>query len=127
MIVRFPEVLNLFRKSCKKCSLQAMNTIHEFGPYRLDAEAEMLFRESEPIALGRRAVMLLRLLIERAGTPVSKDALMQAGLAGAGDRGEQTDGADRRTAAGICQRPRGRDLDRDAAPPWLPVCPAARG
>jgi TolB-like protein len=59
-----------------------MNTIHEFGPYRLDAEAEMLFRESEPIALGRRAVMLLRLLIERAGTPVSKDALMQAAWPG---------------------------------------------
>jgi len=44
-----------------------MATIHEFGPYRLDAEAEMLFRESEPVPLGRRAVMLLRLLVERAG------------------------------------------------------------
>ena len=82
MIVRFPEVLNLFRKSCKKCSLQAMTTIHEFGPYRLDVEAEMLFRESEPITLGRRAVMLLRLLVERAGTPVSKHALMQAAWPG---------------------------------------------
>jgi TolB-like protein/Tfp pilus assembly protein PilF len=59
-----------------------MATIHEFGPYRLDAEAEMLFRESEPVALGRRAVMLLRLLVERTGTPVSKDALMQAAWPG---------------------------------------------
>jgi TolB-like protein len=59
-----------------------MATIHEFGPYRLDAEAEMLFRESEPVALGRRAVTLLRLLVERAGTPVSKDALMQAAWPG---------------------------------------------
>ena len=59
-----------------------MATIHEFGPYRLDAEAEMLLRESEPVALGRRAVMLLRLLVERAGTPVSKDALMQAAWPG---------------------------------------------
>ena len=59
-----------------------MTTIHKFGPYRLDAEAEMLFRESEPVALGRRAVMLLRLLVERAGTPVSKDALMQAAWPG---------------------------------------------
>ncbi|WP_225707272.1 winged helix-turn-helix domain-containing tetratricopeptide repeat protein [Bradyrhizobium cenepequi] len=42
----------------------------------------MLFQESEPIALGRRAVMLLRLLVERAGTPVSKDALMQAAWPG---------------------------------------------
>ena len=29
-----------------------MATIHEFGPYRLDADAEMLFRGSEPVALG---------------------------------------------------------------------------
>ncbi len=56
--------------------------IHEFGPFRLDAAAEMLFRESEPVALGRRAVTLLRLLVERAGTPVSKDALMQAAWPG---------------------------------------------
>ncbi|MGX1285116.1 winged helix-turn-helix domain-containing protein [Bradyrhizobium elkanii] len=59
-----------------------MATIHEFGPYRLDAEAVMLFRESEPVALGRRAVTLLRLLVEQAGTPVSKDALMQAAWPG---------------------------------------------
>ena len=50
-----------------------MTAIHQFGPYRLDAETEMLFRESEPIALGRRAVLLLRLLVEQPGTPVSRD------------------------------------------------------
>ena len=59
-----------------------MATIHEFGPYRLDADAEMLFRQSEPVVLGRRAVTLLRLLVERAGTPVSKDALMEAAWPG---------------------------------------------
>ncbi|MBR0874720.1 winged helix-turn-helix domain-containing protein [Bradyrhizobium tropiciagri] len=59
-----------------------MAAIHQFGPYRLDAEAEMLFRESEPVALGRRAVMLLRLLVEQAGTPVSKDALIEAAWPG---------------------------------------------
>src|ERR1700730_14061767 len=59
-----------------------MATIHEFGPYRLDADAGMLFRGSEPVSLGRRAVALLRLLVERAGTPVSKDALMEAGWPG---------------------------------------------
>ena len=56
--------------------------IHEFGPYRLDVDSEMLFRGSEPVALGRRAVTLLRLLVERAGTPVSKDALMEAAWPG---------------------------------------------
>ncbi|RXH12440.1 winged helix-turn-helix domain-containing tetratricopeptide repeat protein [Bradyrhizobium guangzhouense] len=59
-----------------------MSTVHEFGPYRLDAGAGMLFRGSEPVALGRRAVTLLLLLVERAGTPVSKDALMEAAWPG---------------------------------------------
>jgi TolB-like protein len=59
-----------------------MATIYEVGPFRLAADAEILFRGSEPIALGRRAVALLRLLLERAGTPVSKDALMDAAWPG---------------------------------------------
>jgi adenylate cyclase len=59
-----------------------MTTIHTFGPFRLDAEAEMLFRGSEPIGLGRRAVLLLRRLLERAGAPVSKDALIEAAWPG---------------------------------------------
>src|SRR5438552_8301881 len=59
-----------------------MATIYEFGPFRLAADAEMLFRGCEPVALGRRAVTLLRLLVERAGTPVSKDALMEAAWPG---------------------------------------------
>jgi TolB-like protein len=59
-----------------------MATIYEFGPFRLAVDAEMLFRGSEPTPLGRRAVALLRLLLEQAGTPVSKDALMEAAWRG---------------------------------------------
>ncbi|PAY05096.1 hypothetical protein CK489_31380 [Bradyrhizobium sp. UFLA03-84] len=59
-----------------------MATIHQFGPFRLDAGAETLFREAEPVALGRRAVVLLRLLVEHAGSPVTKDALMEAAWPG---------------------------------------------
>ena len=59
-----------------------MATIHTFGPYRLDAETGMLFRGTEPVSLGRRAIALLRLLIERAGTPVSKEALLEAAWPG---------------------------------------------
>src|SRR5882724_7052829 len=59
-----------------------MTTIYTFGPFRLDAEARMLFRETEPTGLGQRAVALLCALIERAGTPVSKDALMEAAWPG---------------------------------------------
>ena len=59
-----------------------MAMIHEFGPFRLDADAEILFRGVEPIVLGQRAVALLRLLLERPGAPVSKDALIEAAWPG---------------------------------------------
>ena len=56
-----------------------MATVHQFGPFRLDGDAEILFCGAEPTArwVGR-AIALLRLLLERAGAPVSKDALIQA-------------------------------------------------
>lgn len=55
-----------------------MAAILEFGPFRLDADAGILFRGAEPTPLGRRAVLLLALLVQRAGMPVSKDALIEA-------------------------------------------------
>ena len=48
------------------------------GPFRVDAKSESLFRGAEPVALGRRAVALFRLLLERAGEPVSRQALIDA-------------------------------------------------
>ena len=59
-----------------------MTTVYEFGPFRLDADAEILFRDARPIVLGQRAVALLRLLLEHAGAPVSKEALFDAAWPG---------------------------------------------
>lgn len=59
-----------------------MAMIYQFGPYRLDAQAEILFRGVEPVELGQRAVALLRVLLERPGAPVSKDALIEAAWSG---------------------------------------------
>lgn len=59
-----------------------MATAYEFGPFRLDADAEILFRDARPIVLGQRAVALLRLLLEHAGRPVSKDTLFDAAWPG---------------------------------------------
>jgi DNA-binding winged helix-turn-helix (wHTH) protein len=59
-----------------------MATIYAFGPFRLDADAEILFRGSEPLQVGKRAVVLLRVLVERAGVPVSKDTLIDAAWSG---------------------------------------------
>src|SRR5262245_57739209 len=59
-----------------------MPTVRTFGPFRLDATAEILFRGAEPVALGHRAVALLRVLAEQAGKPVSKETLIQAAWPG---------------------------------------------
>src|SRR5262249_23047863 len=59
-----------------------MATIHAFGPFRLDVDAEILFRGSEPLPVGKRAVALLRVLVEQAGAPVSKDMLIEAAWSG---------------------------------------------
>jgi class 3 adenylate cyclase/predicted ATPase len=59
-----------------------MPTMRALGPFRLDTEAGILFRGTEPVALGSRAVALLRVLTERPGAPVSKDALIEAAWSG---------------------------------------------
>jgi DNA-binding winged helix-turn-helix (wHTH) protein/predicted ATPase len=72
-------------KSCQKSpesECRAIPANYAFGPFRLDAQGEFLFRGAERVALSHRAVALLRILIERAGAPVSKDALMQAAWPG---------------------------------------------
>jgi DNA-binding winged helix-turn-helix (wHTH) protein/predicted ATPase len=59
-----------------------MATIHALGPFRLDTQDDLLFRGTEPTALGRRAAALLRALVERPGALVSKDALIEAAWPG---------------------------------------------
>jgi len=59
-----------------------MATAYALGPFRLDADNDVLFRGTDPVALGRRAVALLRALIERPGALVSKDKLINAAWPG---------------------------------------------
>jgi TolB-like protein len=56
--------------------------VYRFGPFRLDLRAGILYRGAEPTMLGQRAIALLRLLLDEAGAPVSKDALVEAGWGG---------------------------------------------
>lgn len=53
-----------------------------FGPFRLDTDARILFHGAEPTSLGQRAVEVLALLAQRAGAPVSKEALIEAAWPG---------------------------------------------
>jgi TolB-like protein len=54
----------------------------QLGSFRLDPEDAILFRNAEPVAVGRRAVAILRALVERPGDLVTKEALMDAAWAG---------------------------------------------
>src|SRR5512132_3114441 len=57
-------------------------TIYALGPFRLDTEGDLLLRGDEPITVGRRAVAVLRVLIEQPGALVLKDALIEAAWPG---------------------------------------------
>ena len=59
-----------------------MATAYALGPFRLDADNDVLFRGTDPVARGRRAVALLRALIERPCVLVSKDKLINAAWPG---------------------------------------------
>ena len=75
-------VIKKFKKiSEKRLKLSALPS-YTFGPFRLDTEAMILFRRGEPVALGPRAVGLLRVLVEQRGVPVSKDTLIERAWTG---------------------------------------------
>src|SRR5258708_14121964 len=66
------------QKTCEMCPVLAMTTILEFGPFRLDTDAAILFHGADPTPLSQRAFALLALLARRPGTPASKEALLEA-------------------------------------------------
>jgi len=55
---------------------------YRFGSFCLDADAEILFRGAATTCLGRRAVALLRVLIQQPGVLVSKESLIEAAWSG---------------------------------------------
>lgn len=57
-------------------------TIYALGPFRLDTQDGVLFRGTEPVALGGRAIALLHALVQRPGALVSKTALIEAAWPG---------------------------------------------
>lgn len=55
---------------------------YKFGSFALDAETGALLCGNAPTLLGQRGAALLRLLLERAASPVGKDALIEAAWPG---------------------------------------------
>ncbi len=54
----------------------ALTKYYEFGPFRFDAAAHVLFRGGERMGLSPKSAELLFLLIEAEGNVVSKDKLL---------------------------------------------------
>lgn len=57
---------------------QSAARYYDFGPFRVDAEREVLLRDGEPIALTRKTFQILLVLVQRQNEIVSKDDLMKA-------------------------------------------------
>ena len=57
---------------------QSQPVTYKFGSFALDAETGALLCGNAPALLGQRGAALLRLLLERAPSPVGKDALIEA-------------------------------------------------
>ena len=57
---------------------QAGRGIHEFGDLRIDMRRQEVTLNSEPVCLAAREFQLLRYLIERPGTAISRTELLQA-------------------------------------------------
>src|SRR5215472_13705 len=57
-------------------------SIVALGPFCLDTAHDLLLREGAPVRLGRRAVAVLRTLVERRGALVSKEALIECAWSG---------------------------------------------
>jgi predicted ATPase/DNA-binding winged helix-turn-helix (wHTH) protein len=56
----------------------AGDTIHRFGAFELLSQRQLLFYAGTPVHVGSRALSILTLLVERAGTLVSRDELIAA-------------------------------------------------
>ena len=52
--------------------------LYEFGPFRVDAEKELLLRAGQPVALTPKSFQILLTLVRRSGQLVTKDEIMKA-------------------------------------------------
>jgi DNA-binding winged helix-turn-helix (wHTH) protein/tetratricopeptide (TPR) repeat protein len=57
---------------------QKDSELYEFGPFRMDAGREVVFRDGHLIALTSKTFQVLLVLVRRSGELVSKDELMKA-------------------------------------------------
>src|ERR1700691_1859790 len=76
--MRLEETRKKFEIFAKPVSNRNMSKGYKFGRFRLDPAVNIVFRDGVAQPLGKRAVAVLRVLIDRAGEPVSKSTLIEA-------------------------------------------------
>src|SRR5262249_2035043 len=58
-------------------SSQSPKELYEFGPFRVDAEKEILLREGDPVSLTPKTFQILLVLVRHQQELVTKDDLMK--------------------------------------------------
>lgn len=56
---------------------ESRRELYEFGPFRVDADKEVLFRDGQPMPLTPKAFQILLVLVRRGGEVASKDEIMK--------------------------------------------------
>lgn len=51
--------------------------LYEFGPFRVDADKEVLLRDGQPVSLTPKAFQVLLVLVRRGGDVATKDEIMK--------------------------------------------------
>ena len=67
-----------FWKQVPENHAPAASSVHEFGPFRLEAAERLLLRAGQPVSLTPKSFDLLVYLVEHAGRLVTKQTLMSA-------------------------------------------------
>ena len=75
---RQPESLENSQSFLKVASTVQSKEFYEFGPYRLYPAARVLFRDGANVPLTPKVLDTLKVLVENAGQPVSKEELLRS-------------------------------------------------
>jgi eukaryotic-like serine/threonine-protein kinase len=57
---------------------ESRRELYEFGPFRVDADKEVLLRDGQPVPLTQKAFQILLVLVRRGGETATKDEIMKA-------------------------------------------------
>src|SRR5215472_1643223 len=57
---------------------ESRRELYEFGPFRVDADNELLLRDGQPVTLTPKAFQILLVLVRRSGEIATKDEIMKS-------------------------------------------------